>query len=73
MVHVVRNRPYCDRLVPSMKNVRVDPIVKMGPLRMRVWLAKLQPKTQQPFLQLLGQPRARAKPANEKCELSPGD
>ena len=40
---------------------------------MRVWLADLQPHTQEPSLELLGQPRARSEATDEECNLFPED
>ena len=40
---------------------------------MYVWLADLQPHTQEPSLELFGQPRARGEATNEEYELFPGD
>jgi len=36
---------------------------------MLIWLTKLKTKIHETLLELFGQPRARGKAANEKCEL----
>lgn len=38
---------------------------------MCVWLANLQSKIQKPFLELVGQPRARSEATNEERKLFP--
>jgi len=52
--------------------VRVGPPYERVNSRIRVWLAKLQPDTQKPFLELFGQPRARGEATDEECGLPPG-